>query len=784
MTAKPKKKKAKKKKTVSAGRSLMRKGLIGLFLLGLVCLALSLTYGWYLSGRIETRFAGRKWNIPSTVYSDAALLFPGKRINRFALEKKLQRLNYRATEAQPAKKGEYRLTDRGLEIFFHDLPLPDKKREGFPADITIQHGAIREIRHIGAKHLIPVAELEPEVIMRFLGQDREVRRVISFEDIPDTLVKAVMAAEDSRFFRHFGIDPIGMLRALFANVRSGAVRQGGSTLTQQLAKNYFLTPERTLSRKFKEFFIALVLEAKYSKEKILEIYLNEIYFGQQGSVSINGAGEAADFYFGKDVKDLGLPESAMLAGIIKGPNLYSPYTHPDNCRERRDQVLAAMLEKAFISREEHDRAVKEPVNTVAFRKYMRRAPYFLDYVSRQIQDLYPEATLSSHGFSIFTTLDVDVQEAAEKALGNGLTRLEKQNPSLTRTDPQKKLQGAVLVMQPRTGNILAMAGGRDYGESQFNRVTSARRQPGSCFKPVITACFLDMFKPSDRLSNEKRTYTVNGKPWTPENYENVPEKSLTVRDMLRLSCNRAAVDLVVRGGVESVANRLRPFNFSTDFPPYPSIVLGAIDVIPLELARAYCAFAADGVQPFPLSVRDISDESGHVLVRRHMTISPVLSPARAWLITSMLESVVGGGTARSLKKSGLDFPLAGKTGTTSNYRDAWFIGYTPDFLALVWVGFDNGEPVSATGAEAAIPIFAELVKSMPGYVSGKEFAMPPGIVKQTVCRQSGKLPVLLSCPETDDEYFLETNQPKEKCDLHGATDAFKKVFNGLKKLFQ
>ncbi len=784
MTAKPKKKKAKKKKASPVGRSLKRAGLIGLGFIGLLCLALSLAYGWYLSGNIEKRFSGRKWNIPSTVYSDTTLLFPGKRVVLPALEKKLQRLDYRETDAQPAKKGEYRLTDRGLEIYFSDLKLPEKAREGFPAAITLERGTIRDIRQIGARASLPLAELEPEVIMRFLGEDREVRRLVSFADIPGHLVNAVVAAEDSRFFTHFGIDPLGLLRALYANIRHGAIVQGGSTLTQQLAKNYFLTPERTVKRKINEIFIALVIEWQYSKEQILEIYLNEIYFGQQGSVSINGAGEAADFYFGKDVKDLSLPESALLAGIIKAPNLYSPYTHPEKCREKRNQVLDAMLEKQFISLQEHDQAAREPVNTVGFKKYMRRAPYFLDYVSRQLQDLYPEATLSSRGFSIYTTLDTEVQEAAEKALQSGLTRLENRRPSLQKTDPEKKLQGAVLVMQPRTGNILAMAGGRDYGITQFNRITHARRQPGSCFKPVIVASFLDAFNPSDRLSNEKRTYTVNGKPWSPENFDSIQEKEISVRDMLRLSCNRAAVDLVVRGGVETVVNRIRPFHFSTDFSPYPSIVLGAFEVIPLELARAYCAFAADGIQPFPLSVKDVTGENGNILVRRHMNIETALSPARAWLITSMLESVVDSGTAKALRKMGLDFPLAGKTGTTSNYRDAWFIGYTPDFLALVWVGFDNGDPVSATGSEAAIPIFAELVKSMPGYISKKEFVMPPGVVKKEVCRQSGKLPVLLSCPETYDEYFLEENQPKDKCHIHGATDAFKRIFDGVKKIFQ
>ena len=779
-----KKKKTKKRSAWPRRRSLIRTGLAVAALLVLGCLVLSLAYGWYLSQGIETRFAGRKWKIPSTVYSDTTLLFPGKRLDYSALAEKLKRLGYRQRSSPPEKMGEYCLNGEALQIFFKDRNLPGGSRDGQAVVITLDSDLIRDIRLVENDAPLPLAELEPEVLMQFFARERESRRLVSLTDIPGHLPQAVIAIEDTRFYRHYGIDPIGILRAFYANLRYGEIRQGGSTLTQQLAKNYFLTPERTLRRKIKESFLALAMEVKYSKAEILEIYLNEIYFGQKGSVSINGVGQAADFYFGKEPKHLTLAESALLAGIIKGPNLFSPYTHPEKCLARRNQVLAAMQAAGFISRAVYESAVDEPIKTVGYRKYNRRAPYFLDYVSDQLHQLYPETTLSSQGFSIYTTLDTDVQAAAEQALVNGLTRLEEQIPALRRTAPEKKLQGAVLVIQPRTGNILAMVGGRDYDTSQFNRVTQARRQPGSCFKPIVTATLLDVFKPSDRFSNEEKSYLINGRPWTPDNYGDIPGQTLSLRDMLRLSCNRAAVDMAVRGGVEKVAERLRTFYFSTPFAPYPSIALGAFEVIPLELARAYCAFAADGVQPFPLSVRDVIDEYGHLLVCRHMDIHPVLSPAEAWLITSMLESVVQDGTARSLKRLGVDFPLAGKTGTTNEYRDAWFIGYTPDFLALIWVGFDNGDPVYSTGSGAALPIFAELVQAMPGYISRNPFTMPPGIVKQKVCRQSGELAVFLKCPETDEEYFLENNQPTEKCHVHGETNTFKRFFNGVKNIFK
>ncbi|MDA8403224.1 MAG: penicillin-binding transpeptidase domain-containing protein, partial [Desulfobacteraceae bacterium] len=517
--------------------------------------------------------------------------------------------------------------------------------------------------------------------------------------------------------------------------------------------------------------------------EILEIYLNELYLGQKGSVSINCIDEAAEFYFGKQVEALTVSESAVLAGIIKGPNIYSPYADMEKCRKRRDEVLTAMHNKQLLSDDEFIQAIKEPIKTIGYKKHDREAPYFMDYVSMQLNALYPETTLSSMGFSIYTTLDTDVQQAAENALEKGLRDLEEKNPDLVKKEPGQKLQGAIVVMQPRTGNIIAMVGGRDYKESQFNRITQAKRQPGSCFKPIMAASFLDVFKPSDFLSNEEKHYPVNGSLWTPENFDAIPQKKVTVRDMLSLSCNRAAVDMAVRGGLAHVVETAKAFNFSTVFKPYPSIALGAFEVFPLEIARAYCVFAADGIQPFPLSLKDVADENGTLLVRQTMNIHTVLTPAQAFLITSMLESVVSNGTAKSLKNLGVNFCLAGKTGTSSDYKDAWFIGYTPDFLALVWVGFDNGQSIHSTGAGAAIPIFADLVKHMPGYVTQNTFPVPPGVVTKRICSESGKL-ALPACPVTYDEYYLEENKPELPCDIHTSPTVFRKFFDDVKHLFQ
>lgn len=763
-------------------RSLLWKILIFLFLSGAILSVVLTGYCFHLSMGIEERFSGRRWSVPSTAYSDVTLLYPGRGIDTESFVRKLGRMGYTKTNADPEKKGEWRKLDDSFEIFLHDLDIPGEKKPGEKYVINISGGRIRDIKNKAIGKSEDVVELEPEEIMQFFGKNMERRDLVSISEIPENLIKALMAAEDSRFYSHFGIDPIGLARAFTVNIKSGSIAQGGSTLTQQLAKNYFLTPERTLRRKINEFLIALAIEMKYKKEEIIEIYLNEIYFGQKGTASVNGIGEAAAFYFDKKPKDLSLAECASLAGMIRSPNNLSPFKNPEKCRARRDQVLGAMLAKGWISKDIHDTAVTAPLSPATYVAYKNKAPYFMDYVSSELSNLYPSSVLTSMGYSIYTTLDTDVQAAAETALENGLARLEKEDPSLMRKDPSQKLQGAVIVMQPRTGKILAMAGGRNHEESQFNRITRAKRQPGSCFKPFVAARALEKFNASDLFSSAKKGYVVNGKTWTPENYSKGPEKLMSMREMLAESNNRAAVDVAVKTGLESVAAMAKSFRFTTDIKPYSSMALGSFEVIPLELATAYCAFAADGIEPYPLSVAKVRDESGNTIMGRHVDMNPVISPEHAFIITSMLEDVVTKGTAKSLKNHGINFPVAGKTGTTSDYRDAWFIGYTPDFLALVWVGFDGNDPVKFSGGHAAVPIWADLAKKIPGQVSGASFSPPPGIRSQTICRQSGKLAGSL-CRDKVTEYYDEGNVPSSYCDIHSASGTVEGFFEKLKGIF-
>jgi len=397
--------------------------------------------------------------------------------------------------------------------------------------------------------------------------------------------------------------------------------------------------------------------------------------------------------------------------------------------------------------------------------------------------LYSPKDLSSLGLSIYTTLDTQVQMAAENALKRGLDSLEKSNPELHRTDPQKQLQGAVIVMQPKTGYVLAMVGGRNYSASQFNRITQARRQPGSAFKPLVYLSGLDKFTPASMLSNESRIYEIDGKEWRPQNYEPMTEEHVRMRNALAKSMNLATVDLAMQVGIDHIISTVSKFGFSTPLKPYPSLALGSFEVIPLELARAYCPFAADGVLSYPLALKEVLDENDVVMERRHMSIKQVTTPEKAFIMSSLLHSVVENGTASSLKDMGITFPVAAKTGTTNDYRDAWFVGYTPDILALIWVGFDDGAPIYASGSKAALPIWAGLMNALPQYVSGEWFRMPPGVVKRVVCSESGQLAVEDRCPHPIEEYFLADHVPADYCRIHGGGDSFGRIMDGIKDFF-
>jgi penicillin-binding protein 1B len=440
--------------------------------------------------------------------------------------------------------------------------------------------------------------------------------------------------------------------------------------------------------------------------------------------------------------------------------------------------------KGWLSEAALQADLKTPIAPVGYSVDGKKAPYYVDYLAQQLGMLYDPQDLSTLGLSIYTTLDSQVQMAAEKALSQGLRRLENKVPALKSKPPGQRLQGAVVVMQPKTGHILAMVGGRSYNESQFNRITQARRQPGSAFKPFVYVCGLDRFTPASFLSNEPKTILVDGKAWNPENFETGAKRRVTLREALENSYNLATVDLAQQIGLDAIIGNAARFGFSTAFEPYPSLALGAFEVIPLELARAYCVFAADGILTFPLALKAVADDNGRVLEQRHLKVERLIPAAQAFIMNSLLQGAVEHGTGRSLKDWGVDWAVAGKTGTTNNFRDAWFVGYTPDLLALVWVGFDNGDAIQSSGARAALPIWAELIQAIPHHISKSRFRIPDGIVKRWVCADNGRIFISRNCLNPYEEFFLAANAPKPSEHRGGRPKVLDQIIQGIKDIFK
>jgi len=756
-------------------------------------------YMVYLSDRIDQRFAGRIWDIPSKVYSDTTLLYVGQKINRALLTEKLEALGYRETGTPPGRQGEMNVAAREITLWLHDFNSPIYNQESLRVRIRLSENQLTGITDLDSGKSLAIVELEPEELMLYYGPDRERRQRLHIRKLPPHVVHAVLAAEDHDFYEHQGFVLKGYLRAFIANIRSGDIGQGGSTITLQVARNYFLTLEQTYRRKIKELIIALVLELRFSKTDILEMYLNEVYWGHWDSVAMHGLAEAARYYFDKEASELSVAEAATLAGVIRSPGRYSPLRHPEASLRTRNIVLNDMYEEGWLRKDELEAALAEPLTPAGYSPRGRRAPYFMDYVTNQLTELYSRETLTTEGLSIFTTIDTQVQSAAETALERGLSRLEASRPELRRDDAENRLQGAVIVMQPKTGYILAMVGGRDYGTSQYNRAANAMRQPGSAFKPFVYVNALDRFTPASKLSNAPGTYMIDGATWEPKNFEASAPEQLTLREALTESQNIATVNLAFSDsldaspsaaavnldnapGLERVADTARDFHLYLSGPAYPSMVLGAREVTPLMLARAYCAFAADGVLPFPLSIKDVANEAGNAVESRHARIEGLISPAKAYMMSDLMRSVVEAGTGRSLKYWGVDWPVAGKTGTTNDSRDAWFVGYTPDILALVWVGFDNGDSLHTTGAGAALPIWADLMLSLPQYVSGEWFSPPPGIETHVICKATGLLADTGCCPDTTEELFLSGTAPAETCTEHACATLLHEFMEGVKKI--
>ncbi len=740
---------------------------------------------------ITKKFAGPKWDLPSRVYSDSLQLYPGIAIDAIGLKEKLDRLGYQKVEDELIRNGEFKieaeeegqseLEGERWTIYLHDFSYPFKEFSGSPVRFEIKNGTIEKIeakKNEDEFEEVELTEIEPELITEFFENRREDRQIVKLTEVPPNLSNAIIAIEDQRFLSHGGIDPRGILRAIYSNVRAGGIVQGGSTITQQLVKNFFLTQKRSFIRKFNEAVMAVMIEHKYSKDEILETYLNEVYFGQRGPAGIFGVAEAARFYFVKPLKELTLAECATLAAIIRSPRLYSPFKNRNAVIQRRNLVLKKMLESQTILKSEYLEATHEELRPGKIAISSNIAPYFVDFVRQELLEHYSAKTLNTQGLKIFTTLDISLQILANDAVQTTLKRLESSFPALkTSLHPPEKsgdkfepIQAAFISIQPQSGYIRALVGGRDYNETQFNRVVQAYRQPGSLFKPfVFLAAFLQksgsQYKLTDTQIDEPFQWRYEGQTWEPKNYEETFRGKVTLREAMENSINIPTAKLAREIGIKPIATLAKRMGIKTKLPLVPSLALGSSEATMIDIATAYAVLANGGTLSTPLSIKHVVSPDGKILEQRPIKIKKIIPDDISYLITYALQGTIDRGTARGLRMMNFSQAAAGKTGTTSDYVDAWFAGYTPNLLAVSWVGFDRKRPLGLTGAQAAMPMWGHFMKKAVRMLPVSQFLVPETIIFKKIDPESGFLAVK-KCPEIVEEAFVKGTEPLLPCPLH------------------
>ncbi len=714
-----------------------------------------------LEAVVRARINDDMFRSPTRFYARPVVLTPGMQANREHIEAHLKRLGYRRTSRRSVRIGEYNLGSGRWAIGRRTFRHHDRVDPGGVTIVDVGYSdRVWSVRDDDGNRLRYVA-LEPELLRTVSGSSREDRVPVPLSDVPEQLVNAVLTIEDRRFFDHQGLDFRRMVGAAIANVRARRVKEGASTVTQQLVKNAFLSPRRTPIRKLREMAMAILLEQRHSKEEILEAYLNEVYLGQDGALGIHGVGRAAQFYFAKDVTQLNLAESALLAGMMRGPSLYSPIRHEDRAKKRRDLVLTLMHEQEMISDREYSRAKKARLGLRKKPRRKRTGAYFVDHAVRRLANDHGKSALQN-GLVVFTTLDARLQRLAERAVSDELKRLERNYPRLKRQDTP--LQAALVALDPHTGEILAMVGGRDYGTTQYNRAIHARRQPGSAFKPIVALAALsesDEYTLATLLPDEPLTVETPAGLWQPANYDGQFRGNVTMREAIERSLNVPFARLGMDIGPERVVKTARRLGIEGPLNAFPSIALGSSEVTPLELTRAFGVLAADGTRAETRTMLGALDANGEMLWHDQREGKRVYDAAETYLVTSALLGAVERGTGRSLRQYGFRGEVAAKSGTTNGFRDAWFVGYTPNIAVGVWVGFDNGRSVGLSGSRAALPIFARFLVGAVGSDRSGDFSPPFGIEVVEVDPETG-LRAGPGC-RGEPEVFIRGTAPEESC---------------------
>ena len=775
----------------------------GLTLLGVfffLVLVGASVFAWYyvkFSRMIDARLSGHILENTTQIFSGPLTIAPGEAMGADELTGYLQRVGYRP-EHDDASLGEYTAQGGTVDIRPSKLSYFEGKNA-----LAVQFAGktIRSIRPLSGGTEMDTAEIEPELITNLFDSAREKRRPARYEDLPPMLVDAILSAEDKRFFEHPGLDFVRIAGAAWADLRHSSRLEGASTITMQVARTFFLSTDRNWHRKLAEAMLSLELEQRFSKQRIFEMYANEVYLGNRGSFGIRGFAEASVAYFGKDMRQLTVPECSFLAGLIRAPNYYSSADrHPERAIQARDRVLAQMRDNGYITEADLQAAKKMPLKIIRASTSWNEAPYFVDMVKDHLLDKFSEAQLLSQNYRVYTTLDPELQRAAVAAVDAGMKnvdtlltkRYEKWRRELAAkksNEPVPQAQVAVVVLDPKTGAIKALVGGRDYGQSQLNHAL-AHRQPGSVFKPFVYAAAFDnavdnvqpIVTPSTTVEDEPTTFEFEGQDYTPNNYGEKFMGHVTVRDALTNSLNVATVKVAEMIGYGRVVQIARQMGVGSNIQPTPALALGAYEMTPVDVAAAYTAFGQNGVRAEPEFLRRVVSADGSELERFTPQTHTVLDPRVAYLVTNVMEDVLNKGTGAAVRARGFTLPAAGKTGTS---RDGWFAGFTSNLLCVVWVGFDDNRDVGLTGGQAAAPIWADFMSkatSLPAYKDVKDFTVPEGVQSVSIDADTLEL-ATPNCTNTRQEVYITGSEPTQLCEIHANHNIFTSTGSWLSHVF-
>ncbi len=745
-------------------------------LLGAVLLGVLIAGLW--TGRLYRRtvrlIAEREQALASAVFSAPLFVSSGQDIVALRLLERLANSGYVRVGQRPAAAGEYALLPGEIEIY----------KRGFrwgarwfpPARVYLTLSGSRVLGAADGFGLpLGAVALEPEVIGRLLPDAPVERSEVALSDLKPYVLRGLLAVEDRYFYYHPGFDPVRIIEAALVDLRAGRASQGASTITQQLARTLLKNRTRSMGRKLEELAVSLTLELRLSKDRILERYINDVPMGEYDGTPIYGLQAAARYFFNQDLREVSPAQAATLIGMIRAPTLYDPRRHPKAALSRRDHVLGLMLRQGVIDESTYRQALAAGL-LLAQAPRLRRAPYFTDYVAREVRRALGDRMLG-RGIKVYTTLYPEWNSLGQQAMDSSLRRLEERHPRLRVAETGRQLEGALLAVEPSTGAIRAMVGGRDYGQSQFNRAVLALRQPGSTFKPVVYAAALDPARTPLRhpltLATllPDRPMSFNG--WRPVNYEHTYAGQVTVVDALARSLNVPTAYVGSLLGPERIVRMARELGVVRPLPAVLPLALGAGEVSLLELAGVYQVLANGGLAHPPYGVEAVTDAGGRLLYQHNLPGEQRMSPAVAYLVTGALEQVMRFGTAAAAGQMGISFPAAGKTGTTERYHDAYFVGYTPNLVCAVWVGFDRPRSLGLTGAQAGLPVWAGFMRAVTGPDS-PSFARPPGVVIVAIDPQSGGL-ATASCPRVVRLPFLAGTAPTVVCPLHGGTVAARAI---------